>query len=67
MGLRPRNLSTSKRDSGNVDDSLAEAYMERGDREPAISNYERSLEIDPDSDNAVVQLEILKGGDDRKT
>ena len=34
-------------DSSNVYDSLAEAYKNRGDRELAIKNYEKALELDP--------------------
>jgi len=34
-------------DSSNVYDSLAEAYMNRGDRALAIKNYEKALELDP--------------------
>ncbi len=33
--------------SANVHDSLGEAYMARGDREPAIRSYEKALELDP--------------------
>jgi tetratricopeptide (TPR) repeat protein len=39
-------------DSGNVYDSLGEAQKARGWTEKAIANYRRSLEIDPDNDNA---------------
>jgi len=46
-------------DSFNVYDSLAEAYMARGDRELAIANYERSLELNPDNGNAVEMLKKL--------
>ncbi len=33
--------------SANAHDSLAEAYMARGDRELAIRSYEKALELDP--------------------
>jgi hypothetical protein len=46
-------------ESGNVYDSLAEAYLNRGDRELAIENYRRSLAWNPDNRNAVRQLEKL--------
>lgn len=46
--------------SGNVYDSLAEAYMINGDRYLAIRNYERSLELDPKNTNAVEMLKKLK-------
>lgn len=48
-------------DSWNVYDSLGEAYMVRGDKELAIENYERSVELNPDNENGVTQLEILNG------
>jgi len=47
-------------DSGNVYDSLAEAYMQRGDRDLAVRNYERSLELDPTNENAMRRLEELR-------
>jgi tetratricopeptide (TPR) repeat protein len=46
--------------SSNVYDSLGEAYMNAGDNELAIQNYERSLELDPDNTNAVQMLERLR-------
>jgi CubicO group peptidase (beta-lactamase class C family) len=46
--------------SSNVYDSLAEAQMESGDREQAIKNYRRSLELDPKNTNAVVMLKKLE-------
>jgi CubicO group peptidase (beta-lactamase class C family) len=39
-------------DSGNVYDSLGEAQKAKGWTEKASANYRRSLEIDPDNDNA---------------
>jgi CubicO group peptidase (beta-lactamase class C family) len=45
--------------SSNVFDSLGEAYMEDGQIELAIKNYERSLELNPDNKNAVLMLEKL--------
>jgi len=47
--------------SSNVYDSLGEAYMVRGDNILAIDNYEKSLLLDPDNENAKQQLETLKG------
>ena len=47
--------------SSNVYDSLGEAYMVRGDNILAIDNYEKSLVLDPDNENAKQQLETLKG------
>ena len=46
--------------SGNVYDSLAEAYMINGDRDLAIKNYEKSLELDPKNTNSVEMLTKLK-------
>src|SRR5687767_7442124 len=46
--------------SANVYDSLGEAYKEAGDKEKAIANYERSLEIDPHNANAVQMLLQLR-------
>jgi CubicO group peptidase (beta-lactamase class C family) len=45
--------------SANVYDSLGEAYMVKGDRELAITNYKKSLELDPNNNNAVVMLKKL--------
>ncbi|HUP19554.1 MAG TPA: amidohydrolase family protein [Gemmatimonadota bacterium] len=42
--------------SANVWDSLAEAHMTRGDRERAIQLYRRSLELDPENENARERL-----------
>ena len=45
--------------SANVYDSVAEAYAVNGDRELAIKNYQRSLELDPKNTNAAQQLKKL--------
>lgn len=47
-------------ESANSYDSLGEAYMEAGDKEKAIANYERSLELNPDNRNAEKVLKKLK-------
>lgn len=47
--------------SANVWDSLAESYMENGDKELAIANYEKSLRMNPDNLNAVQMLRKLRG------
>jgi CubicO group peptidase (beta-lactamase class C family) len=47
--------------SSNVYDSLGEAYMKAGEKEKAIQNYEKSLELDPKNDNARERLKKLKG------
>jgi tetratricopeptide repeat protein/amidohydrolase family protein len=45
--------------SSNVWDSLAEAYMLSGDKEQAIANYRKALEIDPSNKNAAEKLKQL--------
>jgi CubicO group peptidase (beta-lactamase class C family) len=47
--------------SFNVYDSLADAYAESGDRELAIKNYRRSLELNPQNKNAIQMLKKLEG------
>lgn len=46
--------------SYNTWDSLAEAYMAQGDKPQAITNYEKSLRMNPDNTNAVVMLKKLR-------
>jgi hypothetical protein len=46
--------------SGNVYDSLAEGYMDDGDKALAVANYQKSLELNPKNHNAVLMLEKLK-------
>lgn len=45
--------------SGNVYDSLAEAYMNAGNKPLAIANYQRSLELNPKNRGAVLMLQKL--------
>jgi uncharacterized membrane protein len=45
--------------SGNVYDSLAEAYMDDSDKSQAIANYKKSLQLNPKNQNAVVMLQRL--------
>jgi Flp pilus assembly protein TadD len=45
--------------SFNTYDSLAEAFMERGDREAAIQNYRKSLALNRNNRNAVSMLKKL--------
>lgn len=45
--------------SANVYDSVAEAYAVNGERELAIKNYKRSLELDPKNSHAMQQLKRL--------
>ena len=39
-------------ESANAYDSVAEAYLKAGESELAIKNYEKSLQLNPDNDNA---------------
>jgi len=45
----------------NTYDSLAEGYMTAGQKEPAVTNYQRSLELNPDNTNATDMLTRLQG------
>jgi tetratricopeptide (TPR) repeat protein len=45
--------------SSNVYDSLGEAYMDAGDKPPAIANYQKSLELNPKNVGAVKMLQKL--------
>ena len=47
-------------ESANTYDSLGEAYMINGDKELAIQNYNKSLELNPDNQNAIEKLKQLK-------
>jgi CubicO group peptidase (beta-lactamase class C family) len=46
--------------SWNVWDSLAEAYMDKGDKQQAIADYEKSLQLNPGNANGAGQLKKLK-------
>jgi len=46
--------------SGNVYDSLAEAYMDDGNKPEAIADYQKSLQLNPKNGNAVKMLQKLK-------
>jgi CubicO group peptidase (beta-lactamase class C family) len=46
--------------SWNVYDSLGEAYMNHGDKELAIQNYEKSLELNPQNTKGAATLQKLK-------
>jgi len=41
-------------------DSLGEVFLRKGDKEKAIQHFEKSLELNPDNQNAAQQLESLK-------
>ncbi len=45
--------------SGNTYDSLAEGYMDDGDKAQAVANYQKSLQLNPKNRNAVVMLRKL--------
>ncbi len=51
-------------ESANVYDSLAEAYMNNGDKELAIRNYRKSLELNPDNPNAAAMIEKMEKGNE---
>jgi predicted transcriptional regulator YdeE len=46
--------------SGNVYDSLGEAYAKVGQKDLAVQNYEKALQLDPKNQNAVERLKKLK-------
>ena len=47
--------------SWNVYDSLGEAYMKNGEKELAIQNYAKSLELNPENENGKIMLKRLSG------
>ncbi|TWB32180.1 serine hydrolase domain-containing protein [Nitrospirillum viridazoti] len=49
-------------DSGNAQDSLAEALAATGDKPAAILAYQRALELDPKNQNAERRLVTLRAG-----
>ena len=46
--------------SANLYDSLAEAFLFLGEKEKAIENFEKSLELDAQNSNATNRLSQLK-------
>lgn len=46
--------------SWNVYDSLGEAYMLKGDKELAIKNYQKSIELNPQNNNGIQTLKKLQ-------
>ena len=48
-------------ESYNVYDSYAEAQLANGDTAGAIKNYRKSLELNPDNNNAATVLKKLEG------
>jgi Predicted membrane protein (DUF2306) len=51
--------------SGNTWDSLAEAYMDDGNKALAIANYQRSLQINPRNANGAKMLKKLNSPDEK--
>lgn len=47
-------------ESGNVWDSLGEAYLAVGDRDQAVACYEKAVAMDPRNRNAAAQLEKIR-------
>jgi CubicO group peptidase (beta-lactamase class C family) len=47
-------------DYWNGYDTLAEIYMELGEKQLAIQNYEKSIELNPDNQNGMERLKELK-------
>jgi tetratricopeptide (TPR) repeat protein len=45
--------------SGNAYDSLAEGYMDDGNKLQAIANYKKSLQLNPANNNAIKMLQKL--------
>jgi len=55
------NLNTEAHpQSSNSYDSLGEAYMIRGDKERAIANYRKSVELNPNNTNGIEMLKRLR-------
>ncbi len=48
-------------ESFNTWDSLAEAYMEKGDNDNAVKYYRKSLELNPDNTNAKRMIQRMAG------
>jgi CubicO group peptidase (beta-lactamase class C family) len=46
--------------SWNVYDSLGEAYMKNGDKELAVKNYQKSVELNPSNENGVAALKKMQ-------
>jgi len=46
--------------SANSYDSLAEAYLKKGNKEASLANYERSLAMNPDNFNAEDQIALIR-------
>jgi pimeloyl-ACP methyl ester carboxylesterase len=53
--------------SSNVFDSMGEAYLKDGQTDLAISNYKKSLELDPKNENAKTALKGIKEAGSQKS
>lgn len=62
IGLLQYNVETRPQ-SANAFDSLGEAYAVKGDREQALVNYRRSVELDPDNRHAINVIARLAAAD----
>jgi C-terminal processing protease CtpA/Prc/Flp pilus assembly protein TadD len=51
--------------SSNVYDSLGEAYAKAGNREQAIQNYKRAVELDPKNTNGLEAIKRLTGAEEK--
>ena len=49
--------------SSNAFDSLGEAYMNTGNKQLAIDNYKKSLELHPYNNNAAEMIKKLQAGE----
>ena len=47
-------------ESANTYDSLGEAYLEAGQLEAALENYQRSVELDPANGNGKAAIERIR-------
>ena len=45
--------------SANAYDSLGEGFLKKGDKENALTNYRRALELDPKMQTAAVAVRTL--------
>ena len=59
IGIFKLNVETYPQSAG-VYDSLGEAYMIKGDKQSAIRNYQRAVELDPQNTNAIEMLKKLR-------
>ncbi|MBL7757501.1 MAG: tetratricopeptide repeat protein, partial [Chitinophagaceae bacterium] len=48
--------------SGNVFDSLGEAYYIKGDKEKSLLNYQQALRLDPQNEGAKEKIKELQAG-----